>query len=489
MSQAGADPINTRSGGSELIDYSLKESDGKIILDRRKIQLLADRNSAYSAANGDTINFTIAPGAKDEWLDGRASFITCNLQVTGTGDLSRLYIPNGAASLFSQVQVISASGQQLVNILDYGTIQQMFVEYTSDPVWKHGAGQMYGHGSDNFGDWRPAQYHANPVYSPFTITAEAIDTVNADIMNRPAGSSLALQGGLSTGGGWNTAFRLDLAWIFNNPTLIPSQYFPLTLRCTLQNPTQSLAYVGVSDPLFPGPTGAYSTAPGNANVIAGITVSGVATGVDILVNKVKFMASLVRVAPKFHDKLVSEMSSGSFEMTVTNYYASQSTIQNNTNVANINTTFSAHDCQAFYVSLCPQPQENNLSYDYAWKWGANTITSSQLLLNGRYWPPQPNTTMVDMYHDTLAAFNTHSENVAFSPVSFSRYNGKSFVLGFLLDRDPSSSITGQSSVSSPVWSWLANFNANTPNIINVHICIAYTQCLQVNKDGTIKISQ
>lgn len=512
------DSLPSRNGGTDLIDYSLKESNRKLILERRKIQLMADKTSDYNASRGDTITWMISPGSQDEWLDGRSSYLTANIRVTGTSN-DQLYLPNGPASAFSQVQVISASGQTLVNIIDYATIQQMFTEWTACPSWKAGIGQMYGSGSDELGQWEPARYAAgiakngvtNGAYGPFasgiprttynTNTGAEAAYLDA-IEQRPAGSALALQTGLQSATGVTFAFRLDLAWIFGCPTLIPSQFFPLTLKATLQNPNQTLAYVGVSS--AQGPNGPQSLAPywngttyvANPNLLPGITGTATpAANIDLIFSNVRFMASLCKLSPQFKQKTDEEMANGSFQLTVTNYYASTGNILGG-NAATLNTTFSAHDCQAFYCSLIPQINENNLWYDFAYRWGgydwgkvAQNITSAQLLLNGRYWPPQPNTTYVDMYHDTLASFNTHSENVSFSPVSYSRFTGKSFTLGWLLDRDASSSLTGVDSVSSPVWTLYLQFASTLAAQLNVHTCVAYSQVLEIGKDSQIKIFQ
>lgn len=534
--------LPARNGGSPIVDYSLLSSNRRVILERRKVALLSDRTGSYSSKNSDTINFVISPGSTDDWLDGRSSYITTQLMFNGGVANSYLYLPNGPASCFSQVQVISASGQQLVNILDYASIQQVFSEWTAGPNWKGGIGQMYGSGNagDTFSNtpagWDPARYTpaatvggiTNPAYSPFTsgipratytvattggavagtgtspaIVSNIIAGINS-VEQQPAGSALQLQQNLqnTTTSGITVAFRLDLCFLFGNATLIPSQFFPLTLRLTLQNPTQSLSYVGVDSQL--GPTGPTSLAFGNTNAVSGLTVSSnqgttSLTQGDLVFGQVRFQASLVKVSPKFREKVDAAMSNGTFAMNITNYYASLNVIPANSSTAVVNTTWAAHDNQAIYIALVPQSNENNLNFNFAFKFGAglvtpggtapSLVTSSQLLLNGRYWPPQPNTNFIDMFHDTLAAFNTHSENVAFSPITYNSYyvTGRNFVQGWLLDRDAGSSLTGQDSVANPVWTWQGNFNPTTPSTINVHTCIAYTQVLKVQKDGQIKI--
>lgn len=537
--EAADNELPARNGGSPIVDYSLLSSNRRVILERRKVSLLSDRTGSYSAKNGDTINFVISPGSTDDWLDGRSSFITTQLMFTGGVAASYLYLPNGPASCFSQVQVISASGQQLVNILDYASIQQVFSEWTAGPDWKGGIGQMYGSGltGDTFSNtpngWDPARYIPSTVvagitapstYSPFTsglprasytqVDAGGVTGISGATGNiaagdpvveqQPAGSALQLQQNLqnTTTAGITVAFRLDLCFLFGNATLIPSQFFPLTLRLTLQNPTQSLSYVGVDSQL--GPTGPTSLATGNTNLVAGLTASSnqgttSLTQGDLTFAQVRFQASLVKVSPKFREKVDAAMSNGTFAMNITNYYASLNVIPASSSTAVVNTTWAAHDNQAIYIALVPQSNENNLNYNFAFKFGAglvtpggtapSLVTSSQLLLNGRYWPPQPNTNFIDMFHDTLAAFNTHSENVAFSPVSYNSYyvTGRNFVQGWLLDRDAGSSLTGQDSVANPVWTWQGNFSPSTPSTINVHTCIAYTQVLKVQKDGQIKI--
>jgi hypothetical protein len=564
------DSIPARNAGSDLVDYSLKPSNRKLILERRKVALLADRTGTYSSLTNDSINFTIAPGANDEWLDGRSSYITALLQVTsggaplnvtGSGASQFAYLPNGPAACFQQVQIISASGQQLVNIMDYHTIEALFTEWTSSRSWKAGIGQMYGTGDDEWDQWEPARYATtttnapigstgaamgyNPAPSSFAAGAYTPFTTNiakatysgagsellgaAVVEQKPAGSSLALQASLGTSLGMRVAFRLNLAWIFGCPTLIPSQYFPLTLRCTLVNPAQSLSYPGIdsaqnavdfngnaaawNQSLAPNVTGCYgvgptSTAPapaiaGFTAVVPGITKSAAlqapGSPVDLLFGQVKFMASLCKLSPKFKAEVDGEMQKSTFSMTITNYYTALNTITGNNVNPVINTTFSAHNCEAYYVKMIPQVAENNLLANFGYNWGAQQWqagATSQLLLNGRYWPPQPNTNIVDTYHDTLDAFNTQAHNVAFSPVSFYKYGvwGKSFCLGFLLDRDAGSSLTGVSSVSSPVWTLQINNMPYTgalswPYSVNVHTCIAYTQNLQIQSDGQIKIFQ
>jgi hypothetical protein len=556
------DSIPARNAGSDLVDYSLKPSNRKLILERRKVALLADRTGTYSSLTNDSINFTIAPGANDEWLDGRSSYITALLQVTSgglplnttTGTAQFAYIPNGPAACFQQVQIISASGQQLVNIMDYHTIEALFTEWTASRSWKAGIGQMYGTGDDEWDQWEPARYNTNTAaplgssgaamgynpavsqlaagsYSPFTTgipravySATATEAIGAPIIEqKPAGSALALQAQLG-GNGIRVAFRLNLAWIFGCPTLIPSQYFPLTLRCTLVNPAQSLSYPGIdsaqnavdfntnaalwNQALAPGITACYgvgptSTAPAPgtatyAGALPGIVKSAPLGTVDLLFGQVKFMASLCKLSPKFKAEVDGEMAKSTFSMTVTNYYTALNTISGNNANPVINTTFSAHNCEAYYVKMIPQVCENNLLANFGYNWGATQWqagATSQLLLNGRYWPPQPNTNLVDTYHDTLDAFNTQAHNVAFSPVSFYKYGvwGKAFALGFLLDRDAGSSLTGVSSVSSPVWTLQCNVptsgSSSYPYTVNVHTCIAYTQNLEIQKDGQIKIFQ
>lgn len=387
---------------------------------------------------------------------------------------------------------------------------------------------MYGAGNWEVGQWDPARYLIKSAVTagyPFTNTAHptAYDAFNTTVPNiaysgtaaaeavgddviiqKPAGQALALQKGLKTG--LRVAFRLDLAWIFGNATLIPAQYFPLTLRATLVNPKQSLSIIGCESAIDMNgfPSDGVATAVGplslkntNAQRILGITAGAdpdVTT--DLTFTQVKFMASLCKVSPTFKQKVEGEMSSGTFSMTVTNYYTALNTINPSNNSVTINTTFSAHDCQAFYISMIPQPCENTYLHNFGYKWGGNDSTgqayvkSSQLLLNGRYFPPQPNTELVDHFHDTLDAFNISSENVAFSPVSYYSYaQGRNFVLGFLLDRDNGSSLTGVSSVSSPVWTWQASIPNMPAYTMNVHSCIAYTQVLEIQKDGQIKIFQ
>lgn len=547
MTITGAEEaIPARNGGSELVDYSLKESNRRLILERRKVGLFSDRNGAYTSGTNDVISITIAPGANDEWLDGRASYITATLNTTGT-NADKAYLPNGPGACFQQVQIISASGQQLVNIMDYHTIQQMFTEWTTCPTWTEGAGQMYGAGNWETGAWDPAVFidsttatagyikaaaTVNPTaYTPFASNlapvaycpaAAAVDAIGEDIVvQKNAGQALALQAGLSLTNGIRVAFRLDLAWIFGNATLIPSQYFPLTLRATLVGPTTSLSVIGIDSALstaqagstiatansgLQGPTanGPLCLANGNTKAIPGISLAGAAlSNVDLTFSNVKFMASLCKVSPTFKSKVEGAMNGSSFSMTVTNYYTALNTIVAGNSNPTINTTFSAHDCQAVYLTFVPQAGESSYLYNFGYKWGgaiqagAQTgkalIASSQLLLNGRYFPPQPNTEVVDQFHDTLDSFNISSENVAFSPISYySYYGGRNYVLGFLLDRDTGSSLTGVSSVSSPVWTWqgsipyastLSNFT------MNVHTCIAYTQVLEIQKDGQIKIFQ
>lgn len=537
--------LPARNGGSPIVDYSLLSSNRRVILERRKVALLPDRTGAYSSKNGDTISFVISPGSTDDWLDGRNSYIQANVQVTGAATNSFVYLPNGPAACFSQVQVVSASGQQLVNILDYSSIQQMFSEWTAGPDWKGGIGQIYGSGlagdtlSNAPSGWDPARYitpntTTKPggivtpaAYNPFTsgiprstlLTGASYANFAETVEQQPAGSALQLQQSLSSainggvGGaagtsGLSVAFRLDLCFIFGNATLIPSQFFPLTLRLTLQNPTQSLSYVGVDNQL--GPFGPLSTDPTNTGSgkgpVAGISLSAaIGSGYDLTFGQLRFQASLVKVSPKFREKVDAAMSNGTFAMNITNYYAALNVIAANSTQATINTTWAAHDNQALYVALVPAANENNLSYNPAFKFGAGLpppagttiyqtapvmVTSSQLLLNGRYWPPQPNTNFIDMFHDTLAAFNTHSENVAFSPISFNSYyvTGRNFVQGWLLDRDAGSSLTGQDSVANPVWTLQLYFSGSGPaSNINVHTCIAYTQVLKVQKDGQIKI--
>lgn len=523
-------PSRSGAGSTALVDYSLKESNRSLILERKKIQLYSDKATGYSSARNDTISFNISPGAGDEWLDGRSSYITANIQLSGTG-VGNLYLPNGPASCFNQVQIISASGQQLVNILDYGTIQQMFTEWTTCPTWKAGAGQMYGTGEDSLGQWEPARYTpsfcantagtpAPAIYSPFEgkvatatyntvavpdaapgLTAAPAGAVtNLVLVNqKPAGSALQLQKNLATTGltgGITVAFRLDLAWIFGNPTLIPSQFFPLTLRCTLDDPRRSLTYVGI--PITGDTLGPYSTAPTGVPLPGIVAETTALANLDITWQTVRFNASLCKVSPGFKSQVDEAMSRGAFNLTVTNYYTSGNNIASGGNAV-INSTFSAHDCQAFWVNLVPSAHERDVKFDNAWKFGGqlnNTtwatgvyLASNQLMLNGRYWPLQPNATQVDMYHDTLASFNIGSENVTFSPVSFHRYNTKSFVVGYLFDRDPSSSLTGVNSVASPVWTWTGTFSANVPEPMTVHTCIAYTQVLKVQRDGQIQIFQ
>lgn len=534
----GEETMPARNGGTELVDYSLKESNRKLILERRKVALLADRNGNYSSLTNDVINITIAPGANDEWLDGRSSYITANVQVTGSGTLGAVYLPNGPAACFQQVQIISASGQQLVNIMDYHSIQQLFSEWTTCRTWKEGAGQMYGAGDWEKGDWDPARYTpstagspptyfikggvANPLtYQPMTTGIPRCTYINAagtvtggaeQIEQQSCGAALALQQNLSSTG-ITVAFRLDLAWLFGNATLIPAQFFPLTLRATLVSPTTSLSIIGVESGFdssgggwaATGPTGGGPKSVDHANTtgngfgpLAGITVAATQpSALDLQFSKVKFMASLVKVAPTFKGLVESKMSGGTFSMTVTNYFTAMNTTGAAQNVnVNINTTFSAHDCQAYYVKFVPQLFENTIQGNFGYNWGGGyssgstpNVSSSQLLLNGRYWPPQPNTTNIDHFHDTLDAFNISSENVAFSPVSYNAYNGRDFIIGFLLDRDAGSSLTGVSSVSSPVWTYQAYIPAAPNCLLNVHTCIAYTQILEVQKDGQIKLFQ
>lgn len=543
MAITGAEEaIPARNGGSELVDYSLKESNRRLILERRKVALLSDRNGSYNSSTNDVIAVTIAPGANDEWLDGRSSYITATLNVTGTG-ADKVYLPNGPAACFQQVQIISASGQQLVNIMDYHTIEQMFTEFTTCPTWTEGAGQMYGAGNWETGQWDPAVFldttvttagyadANNPAaYDPFSTAVPPIGTlgtVNAAavgdnvVMQKNAGQALALQAGLSKTGGVRVAFRLNLAWLFGNATLIPSQYFPLTLRATLASPATTLSWIGIDSALnlatnssdaavdgtglqAPTTIGPYCLANTNTVPVPGVSKAGAAlSGIELSFNNVKFMASLCKVSPTFKAKVEHEMAAGSFSMTVTNYYTALNTIAGGNSNPTINTTFSAHDCQAFYLSFVPQAGDSSFNYNFGYKWGGAIqrgtqsgqpiIASSQLLLNGRYFPPQPNTSLVDQFHDTLDAFNTSSENVAFSPVSYySYYAGRNYVIGFLLDRDSGSSLTGVSSVSSPVWTWVGSIPyASTllKNTLNVHTCIAFTQVLEIQKDGQIKIFQ
>lgn len=514
-----------RNAPTELVDCSLAGSDAELLKNRRKVQLFSDRTAAYSSLRNDTISITVAPGSSDDWLDGRSSYITANLQLTGSGFSASsdfVYLPNGPASCFSQVQIISASGQQLANILDYGTIQQMFVEWTTCPTWKAGIGQMYGYGyDDELNQWRPAVYDTASAsfagYNPYldsnstaapwgSVYESTTQAATAYTAASPAGDALALQAdiGNTNTTGWSVAFRLDLAWLFGCPTLIPSQFFPLTIRATLQNPNRSLSYIGCNT--LNGPAGPYSLAPAanntNTHSLQALKILPASAGntgnLDLTFNNVRFMASLVQVAPKFKLKVDQSMAAGTFEMNVTNYFAAQSNIPSNQNSANVNVTFSAHDCQAYYINLIPQSHENSLLWDFAVKTGGiapgaatPTVASTQLLLNGRYWPPQPNQTLVDIFHDTLASFNTTSENVDFSPISFKKFCGKSFVIGTLLDRDPGSRLTGVDSTSSPVWTWVANFNGalNTTETVNVHTCIVFSQSLKVQKDGQIEIFQ
>ncbi len=508
--------LPTRSAGSNIIDYSLKESDAKLIHNRRKIALTSDKNSAYSSARGETIQFVISPGSDNEWLDGRSSFMTAKIQVsadsfTGPANaLQYLYLPNGPASCFSQVQIISASGQQIANILDYSTIQQMFVEWTACPTWKGGIGQMYGIGDAEKGQWDPAVFDPlenNNVstYNPhqsglakvsYSYTANAAAVGNLNVEQKNAGEALSLQDLVN---GVTYAFRLDLAWIFGSEVLIPSQFFPLQMRATLINPNVPLAYCGVSSPLTGatsgGPYGPLSTSPLNPAPIPGIGIATTTGAVgaaaatfinlDLTFSNVRFMASLCEISPTLKAKVDEQMSKEEFQLTVTNYFTSRATISGNN--ANVNTSFTAHDVQAHWVSLIPQAQESNLNYDFGQRWGNGQIASSQVLVNGTYFPPQPNTTQIDMFHDTLASFNTTSDNVDFSPVSYYSYNGKNFVLGTLFDRDATSHTTGINTVGSPVFTWMANMNnsidATAP--VNVHTCIAYTQVLSVKKDKQI----
>lgn len=561
------DAIPARNGGSELVDYSLKESNRRLILERRKVALFADK-TAYKSTTNDVISITISPGANDEWLDGRSSYITATLNTTGT-NAEALYLPNGPAACFQQVQIVSASGQQLVNIMDYHTIQQMFSEWTTSYEWVAGAGQMYGTGDWETGQWDPARYgtcgtgafvgtvgqvavasgtspfggtavvttgygfttgEKNPQnYDPWQTKLKNVsysdtttDAIGANsILQQSCGKALGLQAGMVQSSGVRVAFRLDLAWIFGNATLIPAQFFPLTLRATLVSPTTSLSYIGIDSALdyyYGGSlpagagnnptagTGPLSVATGNTLVAPGIAAVTAAPGsnVELTFSNVKFMASLCKVAPTFKAKVESQMAGSTFSMTVTNYFTTQNSIPSSQSTATVNTTWSAHDNQAFYMTFIPQSGENTYLYNNGYKFGGmNTATgkpyiqNSQLLLNGRYFPPQPDTDLVDQFHATLDAFNASSENVAFSPISYYSYAlGRNYALGFLLDRDQGSSLTGVSSVSSPTWTFQASIPgfagtqvpANLGNL-NVHTCIAYTQVLEVLKDGQIKIFQ
>lgn len=520
------DGLPARNGGSELVDYSLKESNRRLILERRKVKLLADRTGSYSSQQQSTINFVIAPGSQDDWLDGRNSYFTATIQAVPTGGTwpggvaPFLYLPNGPASCFEQVQIISASGQQLLNITDYGTLQQMFQEWTTCPTWKHGAGQIYGLGSEDFNDWQPAKFVPGQLgsaqipatYNPYArgFPEEAyMDAADSKVyFQRPAGKSLNLQQNLCSSG-VTFAFRLDLTWIFNNPTLLPSQLFPLQIRCTLGNPQQSLAYVGVSTSA--GPIGQESLAPalaaqsattGTPAVPASYSIldgyaqksSVVDNAVDLQFSNVNFYASLCTVSPTFREKVEREMSAGHFPLTVTSYMTARNNITPGLSNVSLTIPFAAHDNQAFYVNFIPQVNENSLYYDIGRKWGPainggkEVIKSAQLMLNGRYFPPQPSQTNLDQYHDTLASFNIHPYVVDFSPMSYYNYINKNYMLGWLLDRDSGSSLTGVSSINSPVWTVvLQNLEQTVVPALNVHVAIAYSQVLQVARDGQIEI--
>ncbi len=516
--QTDSGPQYHRDGGSSIIDYSLKESDQKLIRGRRKIAMLPDKTTNYSSATQDTIQFVISPGSDNEWLDGRSSFMTATLNVTGTtvggggaNALNYLYLPNGPASCFSQVQIISASGQQLANIVDYSTIQQMFVDWTTCPTWRAGIGQMFGIGNSDVGDWNPAQflpgtngapatYDPHAVVNPTAYSATATEAVGAAVAEqRSAGKALQNQSLVS---GVTYAFRLDLAWIFGCPTLIPSQFFPLTIRCTLADPNRSLSWIGSSVPCGinggNGAAGFNSLAPGNTVVATGVSALPAGTsisGLDLQFSKVRFMASLCEISAAFKAKVEEMMTQDKLQLTVTNYFTNTSNLYQGTNQANINASFACHDCQAHIVSMIPQANQRTLNADFAQKWGGGfqlingqnvaVTTSSQLLVNGTYFPPQPNTNYIDMFHDTLAAFNTTSENVDFSPVSYYNYLNKNFVLGTLFDRDVHSSLTGINTIGSPTFSFQANFAAGTPVPIDIQTCVVYTQILTVKKNKDI----